>query len=219
MNRLILKYSYPITVVILAILAWAGYRQFSAGGKGFVTYLVVAAVVWGVTTLVFVYFWPSITYRAFKRAALVHGLGAGPIPINTLYAVLTRVSPAASNASLLATGTDDLLYVAGWLNLATGPLVLHVPEMASRYYSVQFTDPKDGTNFAYVGTRTTGTAAGDYLISGPGWKDSGAPKMARIPSPNDSVLVIGRVLVQNDTDWPATYELSKQIQLTPLNPR
>ena len=33
MNRLILKYAYPITVVILAILAWVVYRIFSAGGS------------------------------------------------------------------------------------------------------------------------------------------------------------------------------------------
>ena len=29
-NRFILKYAYPITFVILAILAWVVYRQFSA---------------------------------------------------------------------------------------------------------------------------------------------------------------------------------------------
>ena len=47
---------------------------------------------------------------------------------------------------------------------------MHVPDMADRYYSVQFTDPSKNTNFAYVGKRTTGTQAGDYLMSGPGWE-------------------------------------------------
>ena len=219
MNRLILKYGYPITFAILVVLAWAAYRQFSIGGKAFITYAAVAVIVWGLGTFVFVYFWPRITYSAFERAALKHGLGGGPIPINTLYAVPNRVSPAASDASLLATGTDDLLYIGGWLDLAQGPLVLHVPEMASRYYSVQFTDPTDGTDFAYVGTRTTGTAAGDYLISGPGWKGSGSQGMTPIPSPDKSVLVIGRVLVESDSDLPTAYGLSKQIQLTPLSHR
>jgi hypothetical protein len=40
--------------------------------------------------------------------------------------------------------------------------------MPSRYYSLQFTDPSDGANFAYVGTRTTGSQAGDFIITGPG---------------------------------------------------
>ena len=215
MNRFILKYPYPITAVILAILAWAAYRQWSMGGRGFIIYVTVAVIVWGIAAVVFVYYWPAITYRAFKRAALVHGLGGGPIPINTLYAVPNQVSPAASNASLLATGTDDVVYIGGVLDLAGGPLVLHVPEMASRYYSVQLTDPSDGTNFAYVGTRTTGSAAGDYLISGPGWTGSVSPGMKPISSPNKSVLVIGRVYVASDSDMPTAYGLAKQIQLTP----
>ena len=216
MNRFILNHAYSITFVILAVLAWAAYRQFSVGGSAFITYLVVAGVVWALGTVVFVYFWPSITYRAFKRAVLQHGLGGGPVSINTLYAVPNRVSAGASNASLLATGTSELLYIGGWLDLADVALVLHVPEMGSRYYSVQFTDPSSGTDFAYVGTRTTGSAAGDYLISGPGWKGTGAPAMTRIASPNRSVLVVGRVLVDSDADLQAAYGLAQQVRLTPL---
>jgi hypothetical protein len=217
MNRLILKYSYPITFIILAILAWVVYRIFSAGGSGLIGFVVVAVIVWGLGTVVFLYLWPTFAYSAYKRAAVRHGLGGGPIPVNTLYAVPTRVSPAASNASLLATGTDDVLYIGGWLDLSNGPRVLHVPDMAGRYYSVQFTDPSDGTNFAYVGKRTTGTEAGDYLMSGPGWKGTVSQGMTQIASPNKSVLVIGRVFVESDSDLPTAYGLAKQIQLTPLS--
>src|SRR5260370_26753248 len=138
MNRLILKYAYPITFVILAILAWVVYRIFSAGGSGRIGFVVVAVVVWGLGTVVFLYLWPTFAYSAFKRAILQHGPG-GPIPVNTLYATPTRVSPAASNASLLATGTDDVLYIGGWLDLAKGPLVLHVPDMAGPDYTRHIT--------------------------------------------------------------------------------
>jgi hypothetical protein len=217
MNRLILKYGYPITIAILAIMAWVVYREFAVGGSQLIPFVVVAVLVWGLGTFVFIYFWPAMTYSAFKRAIVQHGLGGGPIPLNTLYAVPTRVSPAASNASLLATGTDDVLYIGGWLDLAKGPLVLHVPDMAGRYYSVQFTDPSDGTDFAYVGTRTTGTAAGAYLISGPGWKGTVSPGMPQIASPNNSVGVIGRVYVASDRDLPTAYGLAQQIQFTPLS--
>ena len=41
--------------------------------------------------------------------------------------------------------------------------------------------------------------------------------MKQISSPNNSVLVIGRVLVESDSDLPTAYGLAKQIQLTPLN--
>ena len=82
----------------------------------------------------------------------------------------------------------DTLPTAGWLDLSKGPLVLHVPDMDDRYYSVQFTDPSKNTNFAYVGKRTTGTQAGDYLITGPGWKGQVPSGMKQISSPNNSVL-------------------------------
>ena len=216
MNRLILKYSYPITVIILAILAWAVYRIFSAGGSGVVSFVVVAALIWGIGTFVFLYLWPTFAYSAYKRAIVEHGPG-GRIPVNTLYAMPTLSSAAASNASLLATGSDDLLYIGGWLDLSNGPHVLHVPDMAGRYYSVQFTDPSNGTDFAYVGKRTTGTEAGEYLISGPGWKGTVPQGMAQIASPNNAVLVVGRVFVESDSDLPSAYRLAQQIQLTPLS--
>ena len=217
MNRLILKYKYPITFAILAVLAWVVYRYFSMGGSQLITFVVVAVIVWGLGTCVFLYFWPPITYSAYKRAVVQHGLGGDPIPVNTLYAVPTLASPAASNSSLLATGTNDVLYVGGLLDLSKGPQVLHVPDMAGRYYSVQFTDPSDGTNFAYVGKRTTGTEAGDYLMSGPGWKGAVSQGMTQIASQHKSVLVIGRVFVESNSDLPTAYGLAKQIQLTPLS--
>jgi len=60
----------------------------------------------------------------------------------------------------------DTLLTVGWLDLSKGAQVLHVQTSRVVYFSVQFTDPSKNTNFAYVGTRTTGTAAGDYLITG-----------------------------------------------------
>ena len=217
MNRLILKYGYPITVVILAILAWTVYRIFSAGGSGVIGFVVVAVIVWGIGTVVFIYLWPTFAYSAYKRAIVRHGLGGGPIPVNTLYAVPTSRFGLGVKRQLISDGDRDVLYVGGWLDLSKGPLVLHVPDMAGRYYSVQFTDPSDGADFAYVGKRTTGTAAGEYLISGPGWKGTVSQGMTQIASPNNAVLVVGRVFVESDSDLPTAYGLAQQIRLTPLS--
>lgn len=214
-NRLILKYAYPITFVILAILAWVTYRIFTAGGSGAIVYVVLALVVWALGSFLFLYLWPTMTYSVFKRAIL-HGLGE-PIPLNTLYATPQLSSSEAPTGSLLGTGTDDVLYVGGYLDLSQGPLVLRTPDMAGRYYSVQFTDPSDGVNFAYVGKRVTGTAAGEYLISGPGWKGAAPQGMTQIASPNNAVLVFGRVMVESASDVSTAYGLAKQLQLTPLS--
>lgn len=168
------------------------------------------------------YFWPRMLLYVFKRAILVKGFGDGPIPVNTLYTQSQELFAdplhlSASASGLATTGVNrDTLMTAGWLDLTKGPLVLHVPDMNDRYYSVQFTDPSKNTNFAYVGTRTTGPRAGDYLITRPSWTGQVPSGMTRISSPNNAVLVFGRVLVKSDADLPTAYALSKQIHVAPL---
>ncbi|HAY84215.1 MAG TPA: DUF1254 domain-containing protein [Chloroflexi bacterium] len=172
---------------------------------------------------VIIYLWPRLLMSVYKRGILVEGGGDGPIPVNTLYTqsqalFADPLHPPASASKLMTTGVNrDTLPTVGWLDLRKGPQVLHVPDMAGRYYSVQFTDPSKNTNFAYVGTRATGTQMGEYLITGPGWKGTVPQGMKQISSPNNSVLVLGRVLVYDDRDLSTAYELSKQIQLTPLS--
>ncbi|MGV8026012.1 MAG: DUF1254 domain-containing protein [Anaerolineaceae bacterium] len=172
---------------------------------------------------IFTYLWPRLMLSVYKRAILVKGFGDGPIPVNTLYTepqtlFADPLHAPASASKLATTGVNrDTLMTAGWLDLSKGPQVLYVPDMASRYYSVQFTDPSDNTNFAYVGKRATGTQAGDYLVSGPGWEGQVPSGMTQISSPNNSVLVFGRVFVESESDLSTAYDLSKQIQLTPLS--
>jgi hypothetical protein len=179
----------------------------------------VAAAAWFVA----IYFWPRMLLSVYKRAILTKGFGDGPIPVNTLYTEPQKLFAEPLHApgsapNVATTGVNhDTLLTVGWLDLGKGPQVLHVPDMAGRYYSVQFTDPSYNTNFAYVGKRATGTQAGDYLIAGRGWNGQAPGGMPRIASPNNSVLLIGRVLVENDGDLAAAYGLAKQIQLTPLS--
>jgi hypothetical protein len=171
------------------------------------------------------YSWPRLLLYVYKRALLVKGFGDSPVPINTLYtqpqalfADPLRVALPPGSSNLMSSGTNrDTLYVVGWLDLSKGPLLLHVPDMNDRYYSMQFTDPSKNTNFAYVGTRTTGTKAGVYLIAGPNWKGQVPSGMKQLSSPNNSVLTVGRVFVENDSDVPTAYGLAKQIQLTSLS--
>lgn len=216
MNRLILQYGYRITIVILVVFAWVVYRRLAGGLHAIVPLAVTAIVVWVLCSAGFIYSWPRITVGGFKRAILKRGFGGGPIPVNTLYAVQNRSSESVSSSSVMGTGTDDVLYLGGWLDVSAGPRVLHTPEMSGRYYSVQFVDPSSGANFAYVGKRTTGTAAGDFLLCEPRWKGNVPAGMTRIDIPHRSALLIGRVFAADDDDRLAAYALAKQIQLTPL---
>jgi hypothetical protein len=182
------------------------------------TFTLAVIVVWGLGTYLYIFFAPRLIYNAWEKNIVQNGISASKkqgIPINTLYTMPTLASPSQSNA-LESTGNRDTLYTIGWLDLSKGPQILHVPDMAGRYYSVQFTDPW-GTVFAYVGRRTTGTQAGDYLISGPGWKGALPVGVTQIVSPDNTVFLIGRTLVESDSDLATAYGLAKQIQLTPLS--
>jgi hypothetical protein len=91
-----------------------------------------------------------------------------------------------------------------------------VPEMAGRYYSIEFVDSW-GEVFAYVGRRTTGTQTGDYLINEPGWRGVLPPGVMQVSSPNNTMLLIGRLLVESDSDLATAFGLEKQIQWIPLS--
>jgi len=193
--------------------------------KHLITFGSVMVVAWVIGTFLFIYFWPHLVYNHFRRAILNQGGDVGPIPINTLYTepealfadpLHTALPPGRSNLMTVGANHETLLTV-GCLDLSKGPLVLHVPDFSRRYYSVQFTDPFN-VDFAYVGTRATGTQAGDYLITGPEQNGQVPRRMKQISSPNNSVLVIGRILVYSDRDLPTAYALAKQIQVLPLNP-
>jgi hypothetical protein len=188
-----------------------------------ITFGAVMGVAWVAGTFLFIYFWPHLVTNHFKRAIVDQGFGDGPIPINTLYAepealfedpLRTSLPPGSSKLMSVGVNHDTFLTV-GWLDLSKGPQVLHVPDFSGRYYSVQFTDPFDA-DFAYVGTRTTGTREGSYLITGPGWNGQVPSGMQRVSSPNNSVLVIGRVLVYSASDISAAHVLTEQIRLAPL---
>jgi hypothetical protein len=182
-------------------------------------HLIIFGTVMVVAWFLAIYFWPRVLLSVFKRAILVKGFGDGPIQVNSLYvepqAVFADPLGATTGSKLATTGVNrDTLMAAGWLNLRKGPQLLHVPDATGRYYSVQFTDPSTNTNFAYVGTRTTGTQAGNYLITGPNWTGQVPSGTTQIPSPNNSVLVFGRLLVYADSDLPTAHDLATHIRLT-----
>jgi hypothetical protein len=56
------------------------------------------------------------------------------------------------------------------MDLRAEPIVLSVPAVdPKRYYSVQLCDGNT-YNYGYIGSRATGSEAGDYMVVGPGWK-------------------------------------------------
>ncbi len=82
----------------------------------------------------------------------------------------------------IPTPNSDTPYSLVWMDLRAEPIVLSVPAVeAKRYYSVQLCDGNT-YNYGYIGSRATGSEAGDYMVVGPGWRGatpSGIKKVFR----------------------------------------
>jgi hypothetical protein len=124
---------------------------------------------------------------------------------------------------------NDTLYSLIWLDLSKEPVVLSHPDMGDRYFTFEIAS-MTSDNFAYVGKRTTGGKAGNYLIAGPDWegklpKDVQMPatangtKMMGLPavSPTSHVFILGRTQVMNKQDAKTVNKLQDQYVLTPLS--
>lgn len=111
---------------------------------------------------------------------------------------------------------NDALYSLAWVDLRNGPVILSHPDMGGRYFTfevVAFTSD----NVDYVGQRTTGSAAGHFAITGPGWEGDLPPEVRPTsPSPTPWVLVLGRTLVDGPGDVPAARDLQALYHLTSL---
>lgn len=69
----------------------------------------------------------------------------------------------------VVTPNSDTPYSSLWLDLRAEPMVVSVPAVdPKRYYSVQLCDGNT-YNYGYIGSRSTGSDAGDFMIAGPGW--------------------------------------------------
>jgi hypothetical protein len=89
---------------------------------------------------------------------------------------------------------NDTLYVIAALDLRAGPLVLHVPDTADRYYVLQFVDAWTN-NFAYIGRRVTGTAEQEFLLVGPDDTAQAPAGMDVVRAPTGVVTIVGRVQI------------------------
>ena len=88
----------------------------------------------------------------------------------------------------VVTPNADTPYCMFWMDARAEPLVLSVPEMEpDRFYHFQLVDLYTH-NFAYVGTLTTGTGAGKFLIAGPGWDGEKPTPFLPVSNPFNGAL-------------------------------
>jgi hypothetical protein len=80
----------------------------------------------------------------------------------------------------IPTPNSDTPYSFVWMDLRAEPIVLSVPAVdPKRYYSVMLCDGNT-YNYGYIGSRATGSEAGDYMVVGPDWKGATPPGIKKV---------------------------------------
>jgi len=118
----------------------------------------------------------------------------------------------------IPTPNSDTPYSLAWLDLRAEPIVLSVPAIdPKRYYSVMLCDGNT-YNFGYIGTRATGSDAGDYMVVGPDWKGatpSGIRKVFR--SSTQFTLAAYRTQLFDVADLDNVKKVQAGYQVRPLS--
>lgn len=159
----------------------------------------------------------GVDLRAVARRAWFYGL-----PLIEVAAVRQRVlnsTPAnvlfhQRDLTTVATQkvtspNNDTLYSRAVLDLSRGPVELTLPASGARYQSVALMDMFTN-NFAVLGTRTTGTEGGRFIIAGP----TGPAPAGAIRSPGPWAFLLARTLSNGVEDLPDARRVQNGLVLT-----
>ena len=110
----------------------------------------------------------------------------------------------------------DTLYSVAWLDISTEPQVISVPDTGDRYYVLPMYDMYTDV-FASPGQRTTGSRAGNFVVTLTHWNGDLPPGTIRINSSSKYVWVIGRIQTSGTPeDLAAVHELQSAMSIQSL---
>lgn len=164
----------------------------------------------------FIYGLPLVmNYAVMQEYAVDKNSGQYKAPFNEIKNLHHVATP---EDTAVITPNSDTPYSVLWLDLRAEPMVISVPVTEKdRYYSVQLIDGNT-YNYGYIGTRATGTEAGDYLAVGPDWKGAtptGIKKVFRSTTP--FTLVVIRTQLFNAADISNVVKIQAGYKAQPLS--
>jgi len=160
----------------------------------------------------FIYGYPLVADLEQVVRYTTEGVGALPAaPFNRFGHGTRLAGPGDTFVSI----NNDTVYSFAQLDLGAGPQSLALPDVGERYVVFQFVDAWTN-NFAYLGTRATGSESGRYVIAAPGWDGEPPEGTTLITSPTRVCSIVGRLGCDGEQDLPAVRALQEQLSITPL---
>jgi hypothetical protein len=164
----------------------------------------------------YVYGFPIVdSYRVMHSYFVDRGGKAFKAPWNQIHNEARVYTP---DDRTIQTPNSDTPYSQLGTDLRAEPLVITVPAVdPKRYYSLQFIDAYT-FNYAYVGSRATGSGVGSYLLAGPGWQgDKPAGIKAVIRSETNLGWVLYRTQLFDAGDIDAVKKVQAGFKVQPLS--
>lgn len=152
----------------------------------------------------------------FSRAMQRIGQLADPtLPLDQrLNRIYHRRVLADATARQVTAPNNDTIYSSCFFELSGGPVLLRVPDITDRYFSVTlmnaFTD-----NFRTIGTHATKGRGGDFWLVGPDWTGKPPADATLIRSETNDVWMLIRILVAGPADLPAVRALQDKFAILP----
>jgi hypothetical protein len=163
----------------------------------------------------YLYFYPLITMDVTRKQSTNIGPGKeiakGPM---NMFVNVPTYPPA--DVKLVVRPNFDTLYSVAWLDLTKEPMIVSVPDTNGRYYLLPMLDMWSDV-FVSPGWRTTGTQAGNFLVTPPGWTGDTPSGMTRIDAPTPYVWIIGRTKTDGPQDYDAVHKIQAGYKTTPLS--
>jgi hypothetical protein len=118
----------------------------------------------------------------------------------------------------IITPNSDTPYSFVWMDLRAEPMVLSVAAVdKARYYAVMLCDGNT-YNFGYIGSRATGSDAGDYMVVGPDWKGETPAGIKKVFRSTTQFAVAGyRTQLFDPADLPNVVKVQAGYKAQPLS--
>ena len=163
----------------------------------------------------YVYGYPLVTMEMTRRVItnVVAPVGTrGPMG----HIIKLRSYPDATFRDVTAPNADTL-YTTSFFDVGAEPYVLSIPDMKGRYFLLPFLSGWTDV-FQVPGSRTTGTGAQTFLISGPNWSGAVPAGMSQLKAPTSIVWLLGRIYCTGTPeDYKEVHALQDQFKLQPLS--